>query len=190
VQKFGRWCAAAAKSLYYDAQMSFFPPVTSSGSRVPEKRPRVVPKHVRHMIELMVRGRPDDEDCAPLNFIEAGRIAGIAPDRARRWLDRPEVRSFLRAERRAFRDAICAGNEGHLARIRGGPNANAAVRAIAVLEELDDAEMHPRRGQVQQAGLAIVLIDDRGATLRPAKPVTTIEHEPSREPHREPDDAV
>jgi hypothetical protein len=164
--------------------MSFFPPVTSSGSRLPDKRPRAVPKHVRHMIELMVRGKPDDEDCAPLNFIEAGRIAGIAPDRARRWLDRPEVRSFLRAERRAFRDAICAGNEAHLARIRGGPNAAAAVRAISVLEELDDAETHPARRTVPSSpGLLIVV--ERPVYERP-KPL--IEHEPVRE--REPDDAA
>src|SRR6476620_2529597 len=99
---------------------SFFPPVTSSGSRSPEKRPRPLPKHVKQMIELMVRGKADDPDQRPLDFIEAGRIAGIAPDRARRWLDRAETRAFLRAERRAYRDALCAANEAHLARIRGG----------------------------------------------------------------------
>jgi hypothetical protein len=156
---------------------SFFPPVTSSGSRSPAK-PRPLPRHVKYMIQLMVGGREDDLDQRPLDFIEAGKVAGIAPDRARRWLDRAETRAFLRTERRAFHDAICAGNEAHLARIRGGPNAAAAVRAISVLEELDDAEMHPARGAVSSPGLAIVIVDGRA----PRPSATMVDVTPTREP--------
>jgi hypothetical protein len=158
----------------------FNPPVAASGPRSPEKR-RPLPKHVKLMIELMVRGRPDDPDGAPLSFIEAGKIAGLAPHRARQWLDRAEARSFLRAERRAYRDALCAANEHHLARIRGGPNAAAGVRAIQVLEGLEEADTHRNtRGNVAP-GLVVVI---QGAMPKqPLAPVVDITPEP-------PDDAV
>jgi hypothetical protein len=169
-------CAALPRRHY--ASMSVVGPIIAS-SRDPAK-PRSVPKHIRTMVEIMVRGRPGDPDCAPLSFIEAAKIAGVAPDVARRWLDRAEVRSFLRAERRAFRDTICAANEHHLARIRGGPNAAAAVRAIAVLEELDQAETHPARGTVTSPGLAIVIVD--GRVSPPVAPVVDVTPRSEREP--------
>src|SRR5437660_9783852 len=115
------------------------PPLLASGSRDP-KKPRPLPAKVKAMIGFMVRGDPADTEAKPLDFIAAGGLAGIAPDVARRWLDRTNFRTALKAERRAFRDALCAGNELALARIRGGDNATAAVRRIQLLEELDEVE--------------------------------------------------
>src|SRR5689334_15710687 len=97
--------------------MPINPPLRASGSRE-LKRPRPIPKAVRDAITLMVYGKIDDPDCAPVDFITAAKLSGIKPDVMRRWLDRAEVRALLRSERRAFREAICAGNEAALQRVR------------------------------------------------------------------------
>jgi hypothetical protein len=136
-------------------------PIASSGPRAPDKqRPRPLPKHVRQMIELMVRGRPDDPDCAPLSFIEAGRLAGIRPDIARKWLDRPEVRSFLRAERAVFRASINASNELALRRVRDeSENGMAVCAAVRTLENIaTEADAREGRGGAATAcGFLIVV---------------------------------
>jgi hypothetical protein len=63
---------------------------------------------------------------------------GIKPDVMRRYLDRPDVRALLLAERRAFRAAICGGNEGALLRVREtAQNGMAVVAAVRALEELE-----------------------------------------------------
>jgi len=160
---------------------SFFPPIASSGSRSPEKRPRPLPKHVKLMLALMVRGREDDPDQRPLDFIEAGRVAGIAPDRARRWLDRPEVRSFLRAERRAYRLALLASNEAYLARVRAGGNPMASVRACVALEQLDQVETsNLARGPVQSPGITIII--ENSPAPRPVGPVVDVTPQRELEP--------
>ena len=74
-------------------------PLASSNPRDREKR-RPVPKPVRDAIVLMVYGRPDDPDGRPVDYIEAGKAAGIKPDIMRRWLDKPAVRALLHSERR------------------------------------------------------------------------------------------
>ena len=95
------------------------PPLATSGSRDPDRqRPRPIPRPIRRAIEIMVRGKPDDPDCKPLSFVEAAKLCDVRPDIMRRWLDRSEVRRFLLAERRAFRDTVCAGNELALQRVR------------------------------------------------------------------------
>src|SRR5262245_60785314 len=95
----------------------FSPPVTASGSRE-LTRPRRIPRHVKLMVEYMLQGRPGDEDCIPLSFVEAAALCNIRPDVARRWLDRPEVRRLLRETRASFRAAVAAGNELALKRVR------------------------------------------------------------------------
>jgi hypothetical protein len=86
----------------------------------------------------MVYGHPDDVDCGALTFVEAADATGIKPDVMRRYLDRPEVRALLLAERRAFRTAICGGNEGALLRVREtAQNGMAVVAAVRALEELE-----------------------------------------------------
>ena len=121
--------------------MPVVPPLTSSGSRA-LKRPRPVPKPVRDAIRLMVYGKPDDPDGRPLAFIEAGRETGVKPDVMRRYLDRPAVIALLRRERRAYREALCGGNEGALRRVRDtAENSMAVVAAVRQLETMsaDDA---------------------------------------------------
>ena len=83
----------------------------------------------------------DDPDCKPLRLIAAAKLAGIKPDVMRRYLDRVEVRSLLRAERRTFREAICAGNEGALKRVRDqAGNGMAVVASVRALEQLDSPQ--------------------------------------------------
>ena len=104
------------------------PPVTASSREL--QRPRPIPRRVRDVITLMVYGRIDDESCAPVDFVEASKLAGIKPDVMRRWLDRAEVRALLLKEWKAFRAAICAGNEQALQRVRDkSPNGMATVAA-------------------------------------------------------------
>jgi hypothetical protein len=171
--------------------MSVVGPIVAS-SREPAK-PRRVPKHIRHLVELMVRGREDDPDCAPLSFIEAARIAGVAPDVARRWTDRAEFRALLRSERASFRATLCASNEAHLARLRSSsPNQMVQLNAVRVLEQIEteEAEHRTGRGQQMQPGLVIVIERDSGMRTVDASPVTfdppaVIEHGPADEPELE-----
>lgn len=145
-------------------------PLTAAGSRQPEKVPPIPPK-VREAVRLMVFGKPDDENCAPLDFIAAGRIAGVKPDVMRRWLDRPNVRALLLAERRAFRNAINAGNELALKNIRDtAANSMARIGAIRALEELgdDDAERQNRPSD-QAPGITIRVVHEN--VPQPAPPV-------------------
>jgi hypothetical protein len=153
-------------------------PLTSSGSRDLEKKPRPLPKHVKAMVGYMVRGGPGDEDCLPLSFIAAGRLAGMAPDVARRWLDRPETRAFLRAERAAFRTAICASNELHLQKLRESPNGMVGIKAIAMLEQIDETAQAHSAGQVTAPGL-IIVIGGRGDDVKVA---TAIDVTPTSTP--------
>jgi hypothetical protein len=106
-------------------------PVTASSREL--QRPRPIPRRVRDVITLMVYGRIDDESCAPVDFVEASKLAGIKPDVMRRWLDRAEVRALLLKERKAFRAAICAGNEQALQRVRDKSlNGMATVAAMLI----------------------------------------------------------
>jgi hypothetical protein len=136
-----------------------------------EKRPRPVPKAIRDVLVLMVRGRPDDPDGRPVDFIEAARQCGVAPDTMRRWLDRSEVRKLLLAERRVFRDAVCAGNEGALKRVRDkSENGMAVIGAVRTLENLaEDAAHGARGGPGTTPGLIIQIVQ---AAPAPREPIT------------------
>jgi hypothetical protein len=149
------------------------PPLMASGPREP-KKPRPLPARVRCLIGFMVRGDPADADGKPLDFIAAAKLAKMKPDIARRWLDRGDFRTALRAERAVFRESLCASNELALARIRDGANAMAAVRSIQVLEQLDEAALtHPGGGRSQERpGLCIVVIQQPAAT--PAQTIDVI----------------
>jgi hypothetical protein len=137
--------------------MPISPPIMSSGSRQPEKRPQPIPRKLRDAISLMVYGRPDDPDCAPLAFIDAAKASGIAPDVMRKYLDRPNVRALLRSQRRAFREAICAGNEGALKRVRDtSQNGMCTVAAVRALEALD-GEDAVRSPDAPRPGVTIVV---------------------------------
>jgi hypothetical protein len=160
--------------------MPVLAPLTSFGPRdLVEKKPRPVPKAVKDAVTLMVYGKPDDPDGRPVDFIEAGRACGIKPDIMRRWLDRPAVRALLHAERRAFRAAICAGNELSLARVRDrSENGMAVIGAVRTLENIaKEAEARPRGQHQATPGLVIVINSpSKGAPV-------TIEAEPMPEPN-------
>jgi hypothetical protein len=172
--------------------MPAVPPLISSASRAVRRR-QSLPKHVRDMLVLMVRGRPgDDENVQPLTFIEAGRAVGLKPDVARRWLDRPDALTFLRAERKAFRAAVCAANEAILAEIRASaPNSMARIAAIRMLEELEN----PKAGGVNVSvnvaqnntvGYAYEPCNRPTIDAAPATPTPTIDAEPIIERPLEP----
>jgi hypothetical protein len=157
-------------------------PLTASGSRE-LKRKRAIPPAVKNMVKLMVYGQPDDPDCMPVPFIEAGRECGIKPDIARRYLDRPDVRALLHAERRAYRSALCAANEGALARVRDtSQNGMCVVHAVRTLEAIqeDDAQRGGNLPRQQAPGLVIVITPPRDPLPQP-QPIT-IDAMPAPEP--------
>jgi hypothetical protein len=133
-------------------------PVMAAGPRDSEKRPRALSPACKQMIRLLVYGDPNDEDCKPLDFIEAGKLAGFKPDVARRWLDRADFRAALRGERRAFREAVCAGNEAALQRVRDeSKNGMVVVHAVRTLEHLSDEATTRQPGAPMTPGFAIIL---------------------------------
>ena len=139
--------------------MPILPPLTSSAGRE-MKRPRPIPPKLREAIGLMVYGHPDDPDCRAFTFIEAAHETGIKPDVMRRYLDRPDVRALPLAERRAFRTAICGGNEGALLRVREtAHNGMAVVAAVRALEELET----PRHGP----GVSVTVNNATAVGFRP-----------------------
>jgi hypothetical protein len=121
----------------------------------------------------MVFGKIDDPDCKPLNFIEAAKLAGIKPDVMRRWLDRAEVRALLRSERRAFREAICAGNEAALQRVRDeSANGMCVVAAVRSLEQISE---DPHGRGVQESRHVTINIIPPPISLS-SPPMKVVEH--------------
>jgi len=89
----------------------------------------------------MVFGSSNDESRTSLGFIQAANLAGVKPDQMRRWLDKPQVRSLIATERKRFRTAICAGNEGALLEIRDkSKNDMARIASIRLLSEIEQSE--------------------------------------------------
>jgi len=131
-------------------QMATNYPLAASGTREPERRPRPIPKIVKDACLLMIYGDPEDEDAAAVDLISAAKAVGVRPATLRRYLTRPQVIAFLRVERRAFREAICAGNEGALKRVRDkSPNGMAVIGSVRALEQIGEEEAH--QGQHRQA---------------------------------------
>ncbi|MGD0563489.1 MAG: hypothetical protein ABSA66_10385 [Roseiarcus sp.] len=144
-------------------------PLTAAGSRE-LKRPRPISPKVREAVRLMVYGQLDDPDCKPLSFIEAAKIAGVAPDVMRRYLDRPDVRALLLRERRAFRAALCAGNEGALARVRDkSENGMAIVASVRALEQLEGESTERGGPGSTTPGITIMVL---GNARQEAPPMT------------------
>ena len=155
-------------------------PITASGSREPEKRPRPIPAAIKAAVRLLVHGT-DDVDGKPMDLVEAARLAGVKAPVLRRYLMRPAVIAFLRAERRAFREAICSGNENALRRVRdsdshSNPMARvAAVRALEGLEERDPGA----RPSASGAGITIKFINAPAPAIDvspPTRQTEQVEH--------------
>lgn len=157
-------------------------PLASSGKTEPAKRrPAPIRKDVKAAIALMVLGREDDPDCKPLTMIEAAKGANMAPDILRRWLDRPNVRAHLLDRRRAFRTAICAGNELSLLDVRDNAlNSMARIAAVRTLEQLhtDDPARKPGSGQ-QTPGITIIIRNEAPAPPAAAGQIVNITPQPA-----------
>jgi hypothetical protein len=150
-------------------------PLAASGPREPAK-PKPIPAPIRGMIRLMVYGRPDDPNCAPVPLLEAGRQCGVSPDQARKYLDRANVRQLLMAERRAWRAAISAGNEGALQRVRDkSSNGMATVAAVRALEQLEEGNTVGARGQIPQVPGFVIVLQQRVEAPPNAAPGIVIE---------------
>ena len=120
-----------------------------------------IPKNVRAAIKLLVHGRESDDEHTPLDFIEAAKETGVKPDVMRRWFDYPHFCALLRAERKAFREAVCAGNEGALRRVRDtSGNGMVVVAAVRGLEQLDTEDGHRPKSDQTTPGIVIRIIND------------------------------
>jgi hypothetical protein len=126
-------------------------PFAASGPRSPTERPRRIPQAVQAAVLLMIHEGTD--------FVAAAQANGLRPDTMRRWLHRPELVSFLRKERAAYRQAICSGNEHALAAIRDevAGNAMAKVNAIRTLEALGEGAAL-RSSEAPSPGIVLRLV--------------------------------
>jgi hypothetical protein len=154
------------------------PPMTSAAPRDP-KRVAPIPAKVRAACLLLVHGDATDEECKSLTLVEAARMAGLQPDQFRRWLDRAQVKRFVRAERKIALDALSAGNPSALERVRGGSNPMASVRAAMAIEELrsaDDAAPGGFGGGLERQAPGVVIYISRDG--KPPKPGDTLSTQP------------
>jgi hypothetical protein len=127
----------------------FGTPVVSS--RPEPVRAVRIPEKVRAAITTMVE---EGED-----FVAAGKRHGVTAQQMRRWLGRSAAISYLRKERARFRQSVCAQNEAYLVAIRSGENSMAAVRAIQVLEGLDEQGSLRRAGDTQTPGVVLKIVN-------------------------------
>jgi hypothetical protein len=131
---------------------SIIQPFAASGPRSPTERPRQVPPSVRAAALKMIY-----EGC---DLVVAAQASGLRPDTLRRWLHRPELVGFLRRERAAFRQALCAGNERALAQIRDeSDNAMAKVNSIKCLEDMNEEGSLRRASDVPSPGVTIRILN-------------------------------
>jgi hypothetical protein len=90
----------------------------------------------------------------------AARSVGIRGDTLRRWLHRGELVSFVRRERRAFREALCANTEHVLQEIRSSSdNFMARLGAARELERLADETSLRRADETVGPGISIRVIN-------------------------------
>jgi hypothetical protein len=128
-------------------------PFAATGPRAPTERPRQIPQSVRAAALKMIH-----EGC---DLVLAAQASGLRPDTLRRWLHRPELVGFLRRERAAYRQAICAGNEHALKSIRDEPGGNAVakVNSIKCLEDMNEEGSLRRSSDVPSAGVTIRILN-------------------------------
>jgi hypothetical protein len=127
-------------------------PFAASGPREPTQRPRQIPPAVRGAVLKMIYDGCD--------LVVAAQASGLRPDTMRRWLHRPELVGFLRKERAAFRQALCAGNERALAQIRDeSDNAMAKVNSIKCLEDMNEESSLRRSSDMPSPGVTIRILN-------------------------------
>jgi transposase-like protein len=113
--------------------MPILPPVAASGAREPERAARHIPSKVKAAVVDMVN--------EGIGFVEASQLHGLRPATMRTWLHRPEVVALIRAERKAYRQAILGAAEHALADVmNNAENSQARVNAAKAIVELDRDE--------------------------------------------------
>jgi hypothetical protein len=122
-----------------------------AASRPAPVRAARVPQAIRAAITDMVELGDD--------WVASGKRHGVSAQMMRRWLGRAEAIAFLRATRSRFRQTACAANEAYLVAIRSGDNSMAAVRAIQVLEGLDEQGSLRRVGDTQTPGIVLKIVN-------------------------------
>jgi hypothetical protein len=128
---------------------------------------------VKAAVLYLVHGEPADENSRSIGLVEAARLAGLQADQLRRWLDRSQVKSFLRAERKIALEGLCASNPAALGVVRDrSKNPMAAVGAVKQLEDMRAAENGGHAGAFGGAtpGITIVI-----GTMRTDEPPVTID---------------
>jgi hypothetical protein len=131
-------------------------PFASSAPRQPDRqKPRPIPADVKRVIHLMTWGADDaDPDALPLDLIAACAAARVQPYRMRRYLDRPAVIAYLRAEHRKFREVVCCGNTAALRKVRDTSENGMAI--VASVRALDGSQAEDA-GRVAGPGPGITL---------------------------------
>jgi hypothetical protein len=131
------------------AKMPIGVPFAASPRREPD-RARRIPESVKAACLMMIE--------EGLDFIAAAKANGLKPDSMRRYLNAPQVVAFIRKERARFRASVCSANEYVLQEIRdNGENTMARVRAVQVLEQLDEVSTMRRTGEQVSPGICIVI---------------------------------
>lgn len=144
----------------------------------PDKRLRIKGK-LKLALDRMIWG---DADGIPEEWDAAARAVDFSTAAMRKALGRPHVRAYLKAERYVLKAALSARNVRRLQDVADGPNQAARVRAIQVMEALDEhTGPGGPGGPVQRApGVTIIVQSASPAPQLPPSarpsPLLTIEH--------------
>ena len=140
-------------------------PFAASSPRELSDKPRPIPKSVQlACLDMIHQG---------IDFVAAARANNIKPDTLRRHLSRGETLAYIRRERAAFRQSICAANEFYLAAIRNNSeNEMARTKAISLLEQIDDQAIdRPSRDVTPGITIRVLSIAPQPVDITPLKAI-------------------
>jgi hypothetical protein len=145
---------------------------------MPEARKRepVVPAKMKVVIKELLDQRVYD-------LAAAATKAGLSTYLTRRYLKRPNVLRYLREERAAMLEEVCAGNAAALALVRAtSDNGMAVTAACRQLETMRQTVAWEAGGIQRHApGLVVVIQAVDGRVLQSLPPPPMIEHDPLRD---------
>jgi len=151
-------------------------PIEDSEMPNARKRTPVVPAKVKAAIAVLL-------DQTVYDLAAAASAAGLSTARLRRELKKAHCLQYMRAEKAALIEEVCAGNPVALAEIRAkSENAMARVAAIRQSEAMRQVAHQESPGGRQMVPGLVVIIEGPGGSVRtiappvPAPPM--IEHEP------------
>ena len=149
--------------------------------------PKRITGKLKSACDLMVFG---DDKLPIYTWDAAARHVDLSVRAMRLALEKAHVRKYIRDQQQVFRAAICAANPRRLAQIRDqDENKSAAVRAIQVLERIDE-DSEARSANRALPGVTIIIGSPASVTAQQrtidAKPL--IEHAPISHPPDDGDD--